>query len=77
MLVVADRKDNTVKATELGFYVVGIEHSLNKNEEFPGVKYIFSDIDEVDLDSFVKAYQRYAGEPWEVLTTSSGERLMC
>ena len=70
MLVVADRKDNTVKATELGFYVVGIEHSLNKNEEFPGVKYIFSDIDEVDLDSFVKAYQRYAGEPWEVLTTS-------
>ena len=38
MLVVADRKENTVKATELGFYVVGVEHSLNKNEEFPGVK---------------------------------------
>lgn len=69
MLVIADRKGTTEKATNLGFYVVGIEHSLNKNEEFPGVKYIFSDIDEVDMDSFVKAYQRYAGEPWEVLTT--------
>ena len=73
MLVIADRKETTVKATELGFYVVGIEHSLNKNEDFPGVKYIFSDIEEVDMDSFVKAYQRYANEPWEVLTT---ERLL-
>ncbi|MBO4912178.1 MAG: GNAT family N-acetyltransferase [Butyrivibrio sp.] len=73
MLVIADTKETTVKATELGFYVVGIEHSLNKNEDFPGVKYIFSDIEEVDMDSFVKAYQRYANEPWEVLTT---ERLL-
>ena len=73
MLVIADRKETTVKATELGFYVVGIEHLLNKNEDFPGVKYIFSDIEEVDMDSFVKAYQRYANEPWEVLTT---ERLL-
>jgi len=73
MLVVADKKENSIKAADMGFYVIGMEHSQNKNEEFPGVKYIFSDIDEVDIDSFIKAYQRYANEPWEVLVT---ERLL-
>ena len=69
MLVVADRKEISERATKEGFYVIGVEHVLNRNEEFPGVKYIFSDIDEVDIDSFIKAYQRYAKEPWDVLTT--------
>ena len=68
-LVVADRKEISERATKEGFYVIGVEHVLNRNEEFPGVKYIFSDIDEVDIDSFIKAYQRYAKEPWDVLTT--------
>ncbi|MEE3495201.1 MAG: GNAT family N-acetyltransferase, partial [Butyrivibrio sp.] len=62
-------KEISERATKEGFYVIGVEHVLNRNEEFPGVKYIFSDIDEVDIDSFIKAYQRYAKEPWDVLTT--------
>ena len=52
-----------------GYYVIGMSHSFNKNEEFPSARYIFGDISEIDIDSFVKAYQRYAGEPWVVLTT--------
>ena len=68
-LIVADSNENASKALDLGLYVIGVEHSLNKNEEFSGVKYIFTDIEEVDIDSYVKAYQRYAGEPWEVLAT--------
>ncbi|MBO4458807.1 MAG: GNAT family N-acetyltransferase [Butyrivibrio sp.] len=68
-LIVADKNENSKKAAEFGMYVIGIEHSLNRNEEFEGVKYIFTDIEEVDIDSYVKAYQRYANEPWEVLTT--------
>ena len=54
-------------------YAVGIRHGLNQKEDFPSAKYIFSEIEEVDIDSFVKVYQRYAGEPWEILRT---ERLI-
>lgn len=51
-----------------GFYVVGMSLG-QENESFEGTKYVFTDIDEIDIDSYVKAYQRYAGEPWEVLRT--------
>ena len=56
-----------------GCFVIGIRHGLNQDEEFPSAKYIFSEIAEVDIDSFVKVYQRYSGEPWEILRT---ERLI-
>ncbi len=56
-----------------GYYVLGMTHDFNGKEEFPSARYIFSDISEIDIDSFVKAYQRYAGEPWEVMRT---ERLL-
>ncbi len=68
--------DNQAKAEELsqkGFYCVGVLHQDNTQEKFTGLKYVFSDIEEVDMDSFVKVYQRYAGEPWEVIRT---ERLL-
>ncbi len=52
-----------------GCYVLGFSHSLNKGEEFPSARYIFSDIAEVEIDSFVKSYQRYTGEPWDILET--------
>ena len=52
-----------------GCYVLGIRHALNQEEEFLSAKYIFSEIEEVDIDSFVKVYQRYSGEPWEILRT--------
>lgn len=55
--------------TETGAYVVGISHKLNEGEDFGGLKYIFTDIQEVDIDSYIKAYQRYAHLPWEVIIT--------
>ena len=52
-----------------GGYVVGIKHAGNDGDSFPGLKYVFSEIEEVDIDSFLKAYQRYAHLPWDVLDT--------
>ena len=52
-----------------GAYVVGIQHEENSRETFPGLKYVFADIDEVGLDSYEKAYQRYARIPWTILET--------
>ncbi len=52
-----------------GAYVVGIQHEANTGEMFPGLKYVFADIDEVDFDSYEKAYQRYARLPWTILET--------
>ncbi len=72
-LFITDCRDICEKLSAEGYYVVGMLHALNKEEKFPSARYIFSDIAEVDIDSFVKAYQRYAGEPWEILET---ERLI-
>ena len=73
MLVLTDSASAAKDLSEKGYYCVGLLHGGNKGETFPGLKYIFSYIEEVDMDSFVKVYQRYAGEPWEVLET---ERLI-
>lgn len=73
MLVLTDSAALAKELTEKGYYCVGFLHGGNKGESFPGLKYIFTDIEELDIDSFVKVYQRYAGEPWEVLET---ERLL-
>lgn len=72
-LVVTDSPAVLEDMYQGNFYVVGVQKDDDKASAFPGVKYIFSDIDQVDIDSFVKAYQRYAGEPWEVINT---ERLL-
>ncbi len=68
-LILTDREAISKALTESGFYVVGILHEQNAGEKFTGLKYVFSELEEVDMDSFVKAYQRYAGEPWEVIRT--------
>ena len=73
ILVLTDRFLFAKELSEKGYYCVGLVHEKNAGESFPGLKYVFSDIEEVDMDSFVKVYQRYAGEPWEVIET---ERLI-
>ena len=52
-----------------GCYVIGFAHDGNSDEKFNGLKYVFTDIDMVEEDSFVKAYQRAAHLPWTVLET--------
>ena len=73
MLVICDSGSMAEKLKARGYYITGLWHEFNKDEKFKDLKYIFSELTEIDFDSFVKTYQRYAGEPWEVLRT---ERLL-
>ena len=68
-LFITDSGKICEQLSSAGGYVVGMSHDLNKGEEFSSARYIFSDIQEVDIDSFVKAYQRYSGEHWNILET--------
>ncbi len=68
-LFITDSGRAAAKLHRDGCYCVGFVHEDNGSENFEGLKYIFSEVDQVDADSFVKVYQRYAGEPWEVITT--------
>ena len=72
-LVVTDLPAVGKELLSQGYYVVGMQEGIRADFSFPETKYIFSDISDVDMDSFIKVYQRYAGEPWEVIRT---ERLI-
>lgn len=69
MLVIADDPEVAERLLDEGYYCVGLNLSDGDAPSFPNVKYIFSDISELDIDSYVKVYQRYSGEPWEILRT--------
>ncbi len=68
-LIVTDSGEIAERFLDRGFYVVGHRNSFSENEQFDRAKYVFCDIEDIDVDSFVKVYQRYAGEPWEILRT--------
>lgn len=69
MLLLTDAPLLAKELSEDGYFCVGLLHDGEAGKSFPGLRYVFSDIQEVDIDSFVKVYQRYAGEPWTVLET--------
>ncbi len=68
-LIVTDSPKRAEEFIKKGMFAVGMLHDSGENVEFPGVKYVFSDINQVDIDSFIKVYQRYSGEPWIILVT--------
>ncbi|MCR4762181.1 MAG: GNAT family N-acetyltransferase [Lachnospiraceae bacterium] len=49
--------------------VVGFLHDKNRQEAFPGLSFVFDDVDEVDADSYRKAWERLSGIPWTILHT--------
>lgn len=52
-----------------GAYCIGLIEGSAREEDFPTARYLFAEFDEVEEDSYVKAYQRLAGEPWSILET--------
>ena len=52
-----------------GWYIIAFLHANNGSQDWSGAAYAIADIEELEMDSFVKAYQRMAGEPWTVLET--------
>ncbi len=73
VLFMVDSEELSQLLMNSGCYVVGIREEFNASESFTGLKYVFSEIDQVDFDSYIKAYQRYAHLPWTILET---ERLI-
>ncbi|WP_051209286.1 GNAT family N-acetyltransferase [Butyrivibrio sp. WCD3002] len=69
VLFLTDSSEFAVDLISGGGYVVGISYEGNTDERFEGIKYVFTEIEEVGMDSFIKAYQRYAHLPWDILTT--------
>jgi RimJ/RimL family protein N-acetyltransferase len=83
LLAEAEREDRASKHTlflcdtgedlrafqQKGFYAVGYAHAENASEHFPGASYIIQEPDLVDIDSYVKIYEREAGLPWTILST--------
>ena len=54
---------------EAGLAAVGYLHGANAGVSFPGAAYVVQEPDLVDADSYVKMYQREAGQPWDILQT--------
>ena len=68
-LFVTDSAACADRLTEKGFCAAALEGGENAAERFDGIKYVFSEPEEVDLDSYIKAYQRIKGIPWSILQT--------
>lgn len=69
MLIISDSTLMVEALLSKGMYVLGIWHEENRSESFAGLKYVFTDIEEIAADSYEKAFQRYAHLPWEILRT--------
>ncbi len=55
--------------TEKGGKTAGFLHGRNRAEKFDGLKFVFDEVDEVEADSFRKAWERLSGVPWTILHT--------
>ena len=68
-LFLCDTEEGLRSLQKMGFYAVGYAHAENASEHFPGASYIIQEPDLVDIDSYVKIYEREAGLPWTILRT--------
>ena len=69
LLVVCDVPEAAAALNREGIPAIGLQHAGNADARFSGVKYIFSEPEEVPFDSYVKAWQRARGLPWDILET--------
>ena len=68
-LYLADSHETAERMKESGACIAGFLHDGNRSERFPGLRVVFDEPDEVDTDSYRKAWQRLSGLPWTILTT--------
>lgn len=69
VLFVTDEEKRLRELQEMGAYVIVCLHEENKAENLSSAVYAITDMAELEYDSFVKAYQRLAGEPWRIMET--------
>ena len=68
-LFLSDRSGMLEKLKKEGACAIALSHAKNRAEAFSGISYIFAEVDEVEADSYVKAYEREANLPWQILET--------
>ncbi len=69
LLVASNLPALASKLQQQGYYTIGLIEGAAAQTDFPDLRFLFAEFDEVDADSYVKAYQRLAGEPWTILET--------
>ncbi len=70
ILFVCESLEDFSFISENGGYAIGMSNTYDGTvQKFPKAKYIFSGVDDTFADSFIKAYQRLSGEPWDILET--------
>ena len=68
-LFVTDKGVILQELKKTGRYIIALLYEGNEQEDFSGVSYAVTDIEEMSTDSFDQAYRRMAGLPWTVLET--------
>lgn len=68
-LFVTDKGAILQELKRTGRYIIALLDEENKQEDFSGTSYAVTDMEELTMDSFDKAYRRMAGLPWTVLET--------
>lgn len=69
VLWITDQGWRAQELLRLGCPVLAWLHGDNREQDFSGVRYACENIEELDYDYLEKVYRRYAGIPWEMLTT--------
>lgn len=52
-----------------GFYAIALYHDGNRHEDLSATPYAVENVLSLTYDSYLKAYQRLAGLPWDILET--------
>lgn len=68
-LIITDDPGTAGILLEWERYVVILYHEQNRNLNFPAVRYGIEDLFQLEYKSYKEAYQRLAGQPWEILQT--------
>ncbi len=68
-LFIADEPECFCLLLQKSLYVIALYHEYNKNRSFPGALYAVEDIFQLEYRSYVEAYRRLAGIPWDILET--------
>jgi RimJ/RimL family protein N-acetyltransferase len=66
-LYLSDDPKELISLTSEGHFAVPVLTDKNRDADFSSYKYIVSDPDNIDHDSYVKIWQRYASLPWHIL----------
>lgn len=68
-LIVTDSSQILNYCIQQGFYAIALYHEHNRQENFSATPYAIEDPLSMTYDSYLKAYQRLAGLPWDILQT--------